>query len=94
MTNRQCKTVNYKWLIRSVDVVTEMHGNGRSGLQPPNHGLQGKAKNIGSLLKSGLLQIPSQFSVNMQCLYKYSIKVYTHTHTRRFLLCIYIKSRT
>lgn len=22
----------------------------------------------------------------MQCLYKYSIKVYTHTHTRRFFI--------
>lgn len=42
MTNMQRKTVNYKWLINSVNIMTEMHSYGKLRPQPLNHQLQRK----------------------------------------------------
>lgn len=88
----QRKTVNYKWLINSANIITEMHSYGMitsATSEPP-----ATEKDICSQLKAALISIPSKFAVNMQCLYKYTMKfvyIYIHTQTEKecFIMCIY-----
>lgn len=87
----QRKTVNYKWLINSANIITEMHSYGMitsATSEPP-----ATEKDICSQLKAALISIPSKFAVNMQCLYKYTMKfvyIYTHADRERMFYYVYI----